>query len=296
MSLRIKKKPQYPRRLWALAGFPDDGKSTFAARMGAPILAIDADHRFDQVMHLVAGDVYEFSDPADNVLVARITAALEDVPYQGVATIVVDSLTQIMAPLVMRAVVDNAAGRNKNKAAAFIDKAVSLRWLQSAVSQWGTDVLWVYHLQDGRDNNGKPVVTTTIPKLELARLTRSLNARLRIVREGAKRGIYVEWARGGNAGMTLWDDTSSWELMPEKLEQAMYDGVQATDSLPSRFTGPDDAIAWAVRYGAYPDTAVAQAAYNAVKAEGQPAGAQEMWDLWIGTVVANDTAVEEDQY
>lgn len=53
---------QYPPRLWALVGRPESGKSTFAAQMRVPLLAIDADHRFAEVVHLVDGDVYELSD------------------------------------------------------------------------------------------------------------------------------------------------------------------------------------------------------------------------------------------
>lgn len=43
--------PAYPRRQWSIVGHPGSGKSTFAARMRAPLLAIDADHRFDEVAH-----------------------------------------------------------------------------------------------------------------------------------------------------------------------------------------------------------------------------------------------------
>ena len=35
-------KPQYPPRLWTLAGFPGSGKSTFSTQMRSPLLAIDA--------------------------------------------------------------------------------------------------------------------------------------------------------------------------------------------------------------------------------------------------------------
>jgi adenylylsulfate kinase-like enzyme len=47
-------KPQYPPRLWTLAGFPGSGKSTFAAQMRPPLLAIDADRRFSEVLNLRA--------------------------------------------------------------------------------------------------------------------------------------------------------------------------------------------------------------------------------------------------
>ncbi|MCI0397032.1 MAG: hypothetical protein L0322_19110 [Chloroflexi bacterium] len=290
MPFKLKKKPKYPRRLWALAGYPNDGKSTFATQMAAPLLPIDADHRFDQVMHLVQGDVYEFGPPADHVMVSRIVTRLQqEMPDEGeIGSIVVDSLTEIIAPLVAKAVADNAAGLNKNKAAAFIDKALAMRQLQSAVTRWGTDVLWIYHLQDGRDAKAQAVVTTSIPQLELARLTRSLNAKMRIVRDGRKRGIFVEWSRGRD-GMTLWDESGCWHEMPEKLESAMYDGLSPEQieakSLPASFASMAEALRWAVGLGAYPSEADARQGYEQLKDEHAPKTAADMWDLWIPAVV-----------
>jgi hypothetical protein len=290
MPFKLKEKPKYPRRLWALAGYPDDGKSTFATQMAAPLLPIDADHRFDQVMHLVQGEVYEFGPPADHVMVGRILNRLhQEMPDEGeIGTIIVDSLTEIVGPLVAKAVADNAAGLNKNKAAAFMDKALAMRQLQSAVTRWGTDVLWIYHLQDGRDSRAQAVVTTSIPQLELARLTRSLNAKLRIVRDGRKRGIFVEWSRGRD-GMTLWDESGCWHEMPERLEGAMYDGLSPAEiqakSLPTSFASMAEALRWAVDMAAYLSENDARQAYEALKQEHSPKTAADMWDLWIPAVV-----------
>ena len=41
-----------------LVGDPGAGKSTFAAQMAGPILVVDADHRFQEVARLSAGDIY----------------------------------------------------------------------------------------------------------------------------------------------------------------------------------------------------------------------------------------------
>ncbi len=281
MGFKVKEPPRYPRRLWSLVGYPASGKSTFAAQMRPGILAIDADHRFDEVIRLVSGKVYELDNPADNVIVSRIAAQLrQNMPDAAIKTIVVDSLTAIIAPLIGRAILDNAAGVNKNKSAAFVDKAVAMRLLQDTVTMFGTDVLWLYHLQDGRNNNGKPVVTSTIPATELSRLGRSLNARLRIVLDGERRGVKVEWCRRGQEGMTLWDDSGMWAGMPEKLEEAMYAQNGAITPKSSRFAGPDQAIAWAVEEGFFGDVDSARAAYERVKAEAQPGTAGEMWELW----------------
>ena len=84
---------------------------------------------------------------AANVLPDRVAAILtENMPSSQVETIIVDSLTAIITPLVVQAMVDKDAGRAKNLAAAFRTKALAMRQLQDAVTRWGTDVLWVYHL------------------------------------------------------------------------------------------------------------------------------------------------------
>ena len=279
----------YPRRLWGLVGFPGSGKSTFAARMRAPLLAIDADHRFTEVVPL-AGRVYRLSDtPADNVTPERIADRLRaNMPGADVATIVIDSLTAIMAPIVTGTMLDIDAGAHKNKAAAWRDKALAMRLLQDAVTGWGTDVLWVYHLQTGRDANAKEVTTATVSRTELARLTRSINLGLELTEgKGGQRGVKVTWARRGRAGLTLWDDTGTWEGMPEAIERAVYDGLTKADQdaierqTPSGFAGPEHAIAWAVDAGAFESLPHARNAYDKVKREQKPGGASEMWALWL---------------
>jgi hypothetical protein len=104
-------KPQYPRRQWLIEGEPDTGKSTFITQMRKPILPIDADQRFAEVVHL-AGEVYQLSDnPADNISVDRIAEILyEQMPNSNMGTIAVDSLTTIFAPLVMQAVQEQEPG------------------------------------------------------------------------------------------------------------------------------------------------------------------------------------------
>lgn len=283
MGFRTKQQPSYPRRLWSLVGFPGDGKSTFAARMAAPLLVIDSDHRFDEVMHLVAGDVLELEDRRDNALVPRIVDELaHHMPEEQVATIVVDSLTQIISPLVQRGVQANLDGENRNKMASFVAKATGMKLLQDGVSRWGSDVLWIYHLQRGRDARAQAQTTTSIPATELARLQRNLNARLRVVRQGEQLGIEVEWCRTGRQGVTLWDESGTWELMPERLDEAMYAGLDQERQArkASRFTGPDEALAWSVAQGAFAGEQEARAAYDQIKSRHRPANAAEMWELW----------------
>jgi hypothetical protein len=306
-----------PRRRWGLVGFPGSGKSTFAARMRGPLLVIDADHRFDEVAGLAAAGVYQLSDtPADNVIVDRIDQCLRaNMPGADVRTIVIDSLTAILAPLVTRALVDNDAGRNKNKSAAFRDKALAMRLLQDAVGLWGTDCLYVYHLQEGRDANGRAQTTTTVSRTELARLMRSLNMGLRLVQaplerssagqEGqppapgqgqGRRGVLVEWARRGRSGLTLWDESGRWEGMPERIEQAVYGGLSREQqdelerAIPAGFAGPEQAIAWGLEQGAFESLQYARNAYDALKGEHKPSTAAEMWALWTADVLARKAA------
>jgi len=288
----------YPRRLWGLYGFPGSGKSTFAARMRGPILAVDADHRFEEVTRLAGGNVYALSEaPADNVTPERIAALLRaNMPGSDVKTICVDSLTAILAPLVTRAILDNDAGRNKNRAAAFKDKALAMRLLQDAVTGWGTDCLWVWHLQEGRDAQANEVETATVSRTELARLTRSLNMMLRVVEEHGRRGVHVDWARRGRLGVTVWDASGTWEGMPEAIEKAVYDGLTETDqkrieaTTPASFPNAAAAIAWGFEQGCFQALEHARNAYDVCKREHNPVTAGDMWAVWIADVTARKAA------
>ena len=293
--------PSYPRRLWGLYGFPGSGKSTFAARLRGPLLAIDADHRFDEVVRL-AGAVYRLSEmPADNVDPERIAAALRaNMPGADVKTIVIDSLTAILAPLVTQAILDNDAGRNKNKIANFKDKALALRLLQDVVTGWGVDCLWIWHLQEGRDEKAHEQTTATVSKTELARLTRSLNMMLRVVEEAGRRGVHVDWARRGRSGLTVWDASGNWLGAPEALEAAVYDGLTEADrkrleaATPASFAGPEQAIAWGYEQGAFGDAAHTVNAYNALKREHKPATSGAMWALWVADVQERKAAATQE--
>jgi hypothetical protein len=295
MAFRKMAKGAYPPRLWALVGYAGSGKSTFATQMHGPILVIDADHRFQEVLDLADGrDVYELSDTAtDNTDPDRVAAILADnMPGSEIGTIVVDSLTAIITPLVVQAMIDKEAGRAQNLAAAFRTKALAMRQLQDAVTRWATDVLWIYHLQDARDAQGKALSRATVSQTELARLTRSINMQLEIVQEGDKRGIKVVWARRGRQGMTIWDDSGCWRGTPERIEEAVYSGLSEADQerieqeIPDVFPSPDKAIAWGVERGAFKALQHARNAYAKLKREAKPKDAKEMARLWVADVQA----------
>ena len=290
-----------PARQWAIVGHPGSGKSTFAAQLTAPLLVVDADHRFAEVAHLVAGAVLELSDQAaDHVQAERIAFLLrENMAGSGVKTIVIDSLTSILTPLVVEAILDNDAGRNKNRVAAFKDKALAMRLLQDTITGWGCDVLWIYHLRTSMDGHAKQVESTTISAVELARLRRSLNMQLRIIEQNGKRGIHVDWCRRGRSGLTLWDDTGCWQGMPERIEQATYGGLTLEQmsaleqQAPTSFSGPEAAIAWGYEQGCFKDAAHAAHAYEKVKRERAPKTPVEMWKLWIEEVERRKLETEQ---
>jgi hypothetical protein len=304
MSFKKMSRKRYPSRLWALEGFPGSGKSTFSTQMRAPILVVDADHRFDEVLDLAAGDVYELSgQPSDNVnpdAIARILSAR--MSGATVGTIVVDSLTAIITPLIVQAMADKDLGRVKSLAAAFRTKALAMRQLQDAVTRWGCDVLWIYHVDTARDAQANEVVRASISQTELARLTRSINLRLRIVQEGGRRGVRVVWARRGRSGVTLWDESGAWAGMPERIERAVYEGLSPADQDrleqdPEFFPNPETAIAWGADQGAFEALQHARNAYEKLRREKKPANVREMTKLWKADVrqrLAAQAEMEED--
>ena len=285
--------------LW---GAPGSGKSTFAAQMTGPLLVVDADHRFAEVARFANDEVFQLSDePSDNVNAERIAALLkENMSGSGVKTVVIDSLTSILSPLIVEAILDNDAGRNKNRVASFKDKALAMRLLQDTVTGWGVDTLWIYHLRSGLDGQAREVESTTISVVELARLRRSLNLQLRLIQEQNRRGVYVEWARRGRSGLTLWDETGSWRGMPEKIEAAVYGGLTSEEmnsfeqGSPVAFSGPEDAIAWGVEQGCFRDTVHAKNAYDKIKRDKKPQTAADMWQLWINEVEQRKLTVGEE--
>lgn len=284
---------KYPPRLWLLEGYPNSGKTTFAVQMRGPLLVIDADHRFDEVLR-TAGEreVFALSQvPADNVDPDRIVSILgQNMPGARIGTIIVDSLTPIISPLVVQAMIDNNAGREKNLVAAFRTKALAMRQVQDGVTRWGTDALWIYHLIDARDEKARALTRASIPPTELARLIRSVNLRVRIIENDGKRGVKVVWARRGRSEIELWDDAGLWGGMPEKIEAAVYDGLTRADqeqiaqATPEIFPDAETAIAWGYERGAFKALQHARNAYNKLKCEAQPESAREMASLWAADV------------
>ena len=299
---------KFPTRQWLLISHPGDGKSTFSTQMRTPLLPVDADHRYAEVAALAEGEVYQLSEnPADNINAERIADLLKaNMAGSGVKTVIIDSLTSILTPLVVEAILDNDAGRNKNRVSAFKDKALAMRLLQDTITGWGVDVLWIAHLRTNLDSQATQRESTSISAVEIARLRRSLNMDLRIVREGNRRGIHVEWARRGRSGFTLWDAHPLWRGMPERIENAVYGGLTAEDQerieeqKPTTFSGPEAAIAWGFEQGCFRDAVHCKNAYEEMKRLTPPQSAPDCWRMWVKEVqrrvaeVENPLAVEGD--
>ncbi len=303
MAFSKKQIPVYPRRHWQIVGRAGTGKSTFAMRMRAPLLPIDADHRIDQVAHLNPEMLELSSAPADHNDTDRIAHLLNtNMPGATVGTILIDSLTAIIAPLVTQAMVDKDAGRIQNLWAGFRPKALAMRQLQDAITKWGTDTLWIFHLDDSTNAEGKALVKETISKTELARLMRSVNLKLEVIVEKGRRGVVVKWARRGRSGKavgTLWDETGTWLGMPERIERAVYDGLSQADqdrlerALPETFDDDATAIAWGLEFGSQSEPPVFAALAHArnafeklMRENGAPTGMDEKAALWSGDVLA----------
>ncbi len=295
---------KYPPRLWALIGYPDAGKSTFSTQMRRPMLVIDSDQRYSEVLHLIGEDMaFRLSDrPVDNTDPNQIATLLAaNMPSTYVGTTIVDSLTTIIDPIITQTLVDHdlavaeyeahkvagdKSAKYPNLAAAMRSKAMAMRQLQDAVSRWGTDVLWIYHLRDARDEKAQRVVRETLSKTERARLTRSLNLELRIVQEGSRRGVKVTWARQGRSEMTLWDESGRWLGMPEKIEAAVYDGLTQADmnrieATPPEFADAEAAVEWGYEQGAFKALPHARAAWEKLERERGPLDMAGLVQLWV---------------
>lgn len=277
--------PQFPPRQWAIYGDAGSGKSHFAGQMKGPALVIDADARFTEQIRNAAGEIYQLSDEhMDNTDPNRIVELLKsNLSGSGVRTIVIDSLTAIMRPIINQGLVD--AETAKNRISVWRDKALAMSRMQDAVTSSGCDSLWIWHTHESRDKNANLVERASIPQTELVRLRRSLNMILRIdVATNGQRSVLVEWARNGKSGIRLVDEAGGWHGMPERIEAAVYaEGVKA-DGTPSGFANQSDAIAWGNEQGCFRDARHAASAYEKCKRNAQPKTAADMWAAWIAHV------------
>jgi hypothetical protein len=292
MTFTNLKKQAQQRRMWALIGRAGVGKSTFLTQCRGPLVVADPDGRFYEVARLCADEVLGISEkPADHHDPLRIAKLLdENMPSVTAGTIVLDSMTAILAPIVARIQEEIDRGQHKNKAAAWKPKAQALRLIQDALAKWGVDFVIVYHEQESLNGEGKMRVTNTVSPLEEARLMRSLNATIRLSQDGRGRYAEVVWCRSGRTGR-VYDEAGMWKGVPEKLDALMWSNLTASEQAvadgkepPAYFTNPQDAWQWGFAQGCFKDMAHAQNAYEELKREKKPKDAGEMRALWVADV------------
>lgn len=279
-----------PPRVWLLKGRSRSGKSVFSMNMRGPLLPIDADNKLFGSQQYAVGEVMEFSDDhADAVNVASIESILEDnMPNSGIKTIIVDSVTPILEPLIIKAMETTKGGIGR-----WQSKSAAMKKLTYATTKWGVDVLFVYHIDDSMNADAKMAEKTSITPVELARLNKHFNMSLSVVEEGNRRGIRVDYAQHGKYGMTIWDDNGYWRGVPERIEEAVYaGGVLDQPERPTAFASPDLAIAWGMAQGCFREELHAKNAYEKVKAEQKPRSAAEMAAYWLAEVDKRVAEVE----
>jgi len=137
------------------------------------------------------------SDQASEILdPVKIAAKLDvDMPGSGVDTLIVDSLTGIIAPRVTKALMSKDPN-NRNESAKWADKANCMRLVLDSFNKWRTDVLYIWHLERS-SFNGEKTIRETLSKGERDKLYRGLNMMLEIVTKGTVRiAASVSWLRG----------------------------------------------------------------------------------------------------
>jgi hypothetical protein len=281
----------HQRRAWALIGVGGIGKSTFTTQLRGPSLIIDSDGRYREVEQHHPGSVYLISDrPADHHDPLRIAELLdENMPGMQIGTIVLDSMTAILSPIVTRILEELDRGRHKNRAAAWKPKATAVRLIQDSLNKWGTDFVIIYHEQDRIDGRGQKGVSKTVSQLEEARLLRSLNARIRLDQDRKGRYAEVVWSRTGRTGR-IYDEQSFWKDVPEKVDALIWDDLSETEralangAAPQVFADPQAAWDWSLGQGCFESIEQAKRAYESLKVERKPQNATQMRDFWVAEV------------
>ncbi len=134
------------------------------------------------------------------------------------------------------------------------------------------------------------MVNTSITSLELSRIMRSVNMRIRLTNTGVYKAEVI-WARCGRSGVVLEDTAGYWKGMPEKIEEALYGGLSQEDmdcigrEVPDIFPSPAKAIRWGMDQAVFKDEAHAQNAYEKVRRERNPQSARDMRDAWVEEVL-----------
>lgn len=229
-------KKKYPPRQWGLVGFAGTGKSTFLAQLLQPLLVIDADGRFHEVADRCRNPLTLSENANDNRDGLAIAKALHGADLTGIGTVVLDSITPILRLTIAMAMEGNSRGENKNKSAAFQEKANQLRLIQDSMIRPGVDSVIVWHYEHGRDEQGKEKTNQTVSRAEGERLLRSMNAIIALGKDEktGMRQAEVTWSRVGKRGIVIPDTDGYWTGVPEKIEAALYDANTQSAQAPLR--------------------------------------------------------------
>jgi hypothetical protein len=214
------KKARIPRQ-WLLIARHNAGKSTFAAAMNPEYLTLDMDGRWAEQDLTEQSHLVTDTDPLK--IIDRMEV-LRGKLMGKVGTVVIDSGTGVLDYIQSKGRLMEAAAKESqqkfNKDNVNRMKADTMRVLRLAALRWKCDVLWIFHIEDGK-HEGKDKERTTISATEMERMKQNLNAILTIVQDGkGKRGIRIEWCRYNNnvaAGQIIWDELGHWRGVPDKV-------------------------------------------------------------------------------
>ena len=135
-----------------------------------------------------------------------------------------------------------------------------------------------------------------MPRTELARLTRSLNVMLRVIDEDGRRGVHVDWARRGRAGVTVWDDSGPGKGRRKQSNgRSMTASRKLTESASKRQPRPASPtrprrLLGARLWGSSATRCTRGTLTSWSSAEHAPKTAGDMWALWIADVQARKAA------
>lgn len=268
--------PQRIPRRWCIYGPSGSGKSSLIPALLQPVLVIDADQRIAEIVSRLADtpEIYSFSDdPEDHTNIERICDLIkQEVTQCDAKSIVVDSLTTLINPIIQRALLQSKDPETRNRSLPYVRKSALMKLLQDCLTSTGRDIFYLWHKERG-NFNGQDQWNHTVSEYERDRLKRSSNAMLETVHEGGRFGLRVDWSRAGLEGSVFWDSEGFWEGIPEQIDKALADASP-------RFPNRKKAIEWGVKKGRFATFEESEARYLEIREKAAPKTASEMFQLW----------------
>lgn len=280
------KKPDRPQLLVALYAPAQAGKTLLASKLPGSKLVFDADGRFMEQASADDEIYFAYETPAEMMHIPNITKAVADlVPDSDVQNIIIDTITMPFQQLLDDAEAMGSVNGNRHKASV-------MKALRRELFAHKRNVIVIYHTHTAGDGKGNTTSDKkTISANELARFDMSVNLTLKVVIEqgSGRRGVTIEKNRFGHSGITVWDDTGSWEGFWEKLQIEAYKGLTWADmnriaaSIPTSFVDEPAAWAWATEQGCFKDVAHARNAFAKMLRENE-IDQEDIWGAWVTEV------------